>query len=202
VSEHVTEERFTLDGRTYNYFPCRKNERCVEIALGLEFVASIEGRRFMEVGNVMRAHNSKYPRNLRLNHFVLDKDEQRKDWLNYKNADVLKWEPNGRLHGLLSISTLEHTGQLREALDRVFSWSVNALVTFPLGYPSDDQTTPVALADWPGIKVSFMMRGHAGPDNWRQVSAQEIQGLAPEEYKWGGKYEATATAIAILRKTG
>jgi hypothetical protein len=197
----TVEKTFVLDGRTYNYFDCRKNERCVEVALGREYISQCNGHRFLEVGNVMRAHNNKYPKGLRLEHLVVDRDEKRPDWINYKNADILTWEPNGKLHGLLSISTLEHTDDPAAAIRRVLDWSVSALITIPLGYPSNDVTTPVALADWGDVKVSFMMRGHAGPENWRQASAFEIRTTRPEDLAWGGKYEATATAIAILRKT-
>jgi hypothetical protein len=194
----VKEEIFKYNGLTYTYWPVRKNERCVEVALGEDFINS-SGGLDLEVGNVMRMHQRSR------DHFVVDLYEEHPDWSNYENQDVLKWSPDRHLNKVLSISTLEHCNDLQTAVQRVLSWAEKVLITIPLGYRPGggprQHSTEVALMQYgTDVEVDFMARWHAGPYNWLQISRDDVEKADSKALRWGGYYYQTATAIAIIRK--
>lgn len=96
---------FVFDGRSYPYLYhfCNKtwkNERGVEIPIFRELLLEHEGKRVLEVGNVLSHYFPIY-------HDVVDKYEVAPG---VTNQDIVGFVPLERYDLILSISTLEHVG--------------------------------------------------------------------------------------------
>lgn len=96
---------FAFDGRSYPYLYhfCNKtwkNERGVEIPIFRELLLEYEGKRVLEVGNVLSHY---FP----IHHDVVDKYEVAPGVI---NQDIVEFIPAHRYDLILSISTLEHVG--------------------------------------------------------------------------------------------
>ena len=105
LTRSVREKTFQFDGRTheYLYHPYNrtwKNERGVEIPIFRELLLRHEGRRVLEVGNVLSHYFS-------IQHEVVDKYEVSPGVL---NQDILEFVPQRPYDLIVSISTLEHVG--------------------------------------------------------------------------------------------
>ncbi|MDH4153678.1 MAG: class I SAM-dependent methyltransferase [Nitrospira sp.] len=105
LTRSVREKTFQFDGRTheYLYHPYNrtwKNERGVEIPIFRELLLRHEGRRVLEVGNVLSHY---FP----VQHEVVDKYEVSPGVL---NQDILEFVPQRPYDLIVSISTLEHVG--------------------------------------------------------------------------------------------
>lgn len=96
---------FTFFGRQHPYF-CHwynatfDNERSVEIPLARYFLRQAEGKRVLEVGNVLSHYGSTY-------HDILDKYEKASGIF---HADVVDYRPTSPYDLIVSVSTLEHVG--------------------------------------------------------------------------------------------
>lgn len=96
---------FTFNGRSYPYLYhfCNKtwkNERGVEIPIFRELLLEHDGKRILEVGNVLSHY-------FQIHHDVVDKYEVAP---NVINQDIVEFAPPERYDLILSISTLEHVG--------------------------------------------------------------------------------------------
>lgn len=96
---------FVFQGRNFNYLhhiynTTWRNERAVEVPIIWEIVMLHQGRRILEVGNVL-------PHYYAVNHAVLDKYERAHGVV---NQDVLEHSPSAPYDLIVSISTLEHIG--------------------------------------------------------------------------------------------
>ena len=192
----MDDQKFLLNGRTHNYAPQRKDERCVEVSLGIDFMARAP-KPLLEVGNVMVHHTKE------TSHTVIDLHEKNPRQKNLLNEDLLKWVPDKQYASVLCLSTVEHCNDPLTGIERLLSWADNALITIPLGYKrgTPQATTPIALdVGEAGISVSFMSRGHNGPANWKQRSWEEICADAEDGWHWHGKFHMSAEAICIIRK--
>lgn len=131
---------FTFQGKTYNYFyhwynVTWTNERAVEIPIAREIVRKYQGERILEVGNVLSHYFS-------VNHDILDKYEKGEDVI---NQDIVDFQPRGKYHLIIGISTLEHIGWDEtpreprkillaiENLKRCLAPGGEIVVTLPLG---------------------------------------------------------------------
>lgn len=194
-----TERTFLLDGRTYPYWRTRQNERCVEVALGIDFLQS--SSHPLEIGNVLRSHQPSR------RHLVIDLHEKHPGWKSYLNEDVLTWQPAAEHDRVLSISTLEHCDDPVRAIERITSWAPEILITFPLGYNCRDNmpTTELAFMQHPGLRAAYMAREPVVPTglkNWRQVERDFLQSLDPRKLLWNQHpkpYHQSAVAICIPR---
>jgi hypothetical protein len=120
----------------YPYNATWRNERAVEIAIALDFLSEMHGKKILEVGNVTSYYQP-------IQHIVLDKYEKHPGVL---NADFVNYQPAELFDAFLSISTFEHIGwdetprdphKVKEALAHLYKLvrsPENVLVTFPLGY--------------------------------------------------------------------
>lgn len=133
---------FVFDGRSYRYLYhfCNKtwkNERGVEIPIFRELLLEHDGKRVLEVGNVLSHY---FP----IHHDVVDKYEVAPGVI---NQDIVEFVPPERYDLILSISTLEHVGwdetprepeKLLQAIEhlrnRCLAPGGQIIASLPLGY--------------------------------------------------------------------
>lgn len=157
-------ERYPLLRRLYGL--TWTTERAVEIPVARRVLAQFEGRRVLEVGNVMSHYGP-------VSHEVVDKYERAPG---VRNADVLDLPASGGYDLVLSISTLEHVGRDEEPPDparaiaalehcrRMVAPGGLFFATVPVGYNPDLDR---ALADG-GHELRAMRRRP-----WREVEPAE-----------------------------
>ncbi len=100
-----SEYTFVFRGTTFTYFYHEYNttwatERAVEIPIVMSIVNGYEGKRILEVGNVLSHY---FP----VKHDIVDKYEQAPGVI---NEDVVDYKPSEKYDLIVSISTLEHVG--------------------------------------------------------------------------------------------
>lgn len=134
-------QTFRFLGKTYHNFLHRynrtwRNERAIEVPIITDLVDQFQGRRILEVGNVLSHY-------LPITHTVLDKYESGAGLI---NADVVDYVPESPFDLIVSISTLEHVGfdeqpqnpdKIGRALQHLTSLLVpggRLVVTLPIGY--------------------------------------------------------------------
>ena len=105
LTRRVRTKTFRFDGREYEYLyhPYNrtwKNERGVEIPIFRELLLKHEGKRVLEVGNVLSHY---FP----IHHEVIDKYEVSSGVI---NQDIVEFVPQDKYDLIISISTLEHVG--------------------------------------------------------------------------------------------
>ena len=132
---------FELGGRRYPYFyhlanATFRSERCVELPIARAYCARFNGRRILEVGNVLN-HYRPFP------HDVVDKYETADQ---VYNEDVVDYKPPEPYDLIVSVSTLEHVGwdetprepyKVKKAVMHLASLLAaggTLVVTMPLGY--------------------------------------------------------------------
>lgn len=101
----VRTKTFRFDGREYEYLyhPYNrtwKNERGVEIPIFRELLLQHQGKRVLEVGNVLSHY---FP----IQHDIVDKYEVSPGVI---NKDIVEYVPPQKYDLIVSISTLEHVG--------------------------------------------------------------------------------------------
>lgn len=142
LTRSVRAKMFQFDGREYEYLyhPYNrtwKNERGVEIPIFRELLLKYEGKRVLEVGNVLSHY---FP----VHHEVIDKYEVAPGVI---NQDIVEFVPQDKYDLILSISTLEHVGwdeqpqkpgKLLQAIDHLRSTclapSGRFVASLPIGY--------------------------------------------------------------------
>ncbi|MCC6627525.1 MAG: hypothetical protein IT340_09005 [Chloroflexi bacterium] len=177
----VTRSRraFTYGGRRYRYFfhaynSTWKTERAVEVPIAREFLRHGQGRRVLEIGNVLSHYG-------RVTHDIVDKYERAPG---VRNIDIVDYAVAGGYALIVSISTLEHVGwdetprdsdKLPRAMARVRALLAPggvALLTLPLAY------NPAMDAMLRDGRLSFEHRGclqRISADNrWAEVAWSEI----------------------------
>lgn len=186
------QNKFKFKGKEYEYLDMspnqtRVNERRVELPLGQEFIEEVRDGVVLEVGNVL-AH---YKDVNYYNHDVLDLYEKVPWCPDIINKDILTWKPSKKYDAVISISTLEHTGNPLKAIERILSWKPKRVfITLPVGVDGVEKV----IAEHPE-KISFMRR--INEDNqWEEISHEKIASLFPIEYN---KPFPFANAIVIFR---
>ena len=163
-------QKFPYEIHPYN--ATWRNERAVEIAIALDFLAKMKGKRLLEVGNVTSYYQQ-------IQHQVLDKYEKSPNVL---NADFLTYQPAKPFEAFLSISTFEHIGwdeeprdpnKVKTAFDHIHNLVTapeNVLLTFPLGYQPvlDDMALAGTL---PFQHSACLVR--KSPWSWEETSPSE-----------------------------
>lgn len=142
LTRFVRTKTFHFDGKTYEYLyhsynKTWKNERGVEIPIFRELLLKHEGKRVLEVGNVLSHY---FP----IHHDVVDKYEVSSDVI---NRDIVEFFPQHAYDLIVSISTLEHVGwdeqprepaKLLQAIDHLrFACLVPSgklVASLPIGY--------------------------------------------------------------------
>jgi hypothetical protein len=134
--------KFELQGQTYYYFYAFKynrtwkTERSIEIPIIREIIRLYQGKRILELGNVLSHY---FP----IQHDVLDKYEKTNGII---NQDVVDFKPANNYDLIVSISTLEHVGwdetprkpdkivHAIRNLKSLLNYEGEMVVTMPLGY--------------------------------------------------------------------
>ncbi len=96
---------FTFQGKTYRYFhhmynTTWRNERAVEVPIVWKIVKNYQGKKILEVGNVLSHYFA-------VNYDILDKYEKGEKVI---NQDVVSFQSSKKYDLIVSISTLEHVG--------------------------------------------------------------------------------------------
>lgn len=135
---------FYFQGEAYHYFfhwynHTWKNERAIEVPIILKEIQYDNGKRILEVGNVLSHYIPCY-------HNIIDKYEKADDII---NQDVVDFHPQTKYDLIVSISTLEHVGwdewpkeQMKSlrALDNLKSLLTDGgklIFTLPFGYNTE-----------------------------------------------------------------
>lgn len=188
---------FEFNGRTYTYerrlYPNRpwRNERSVELALGISFLQERAGTRVLEVGDVLSQYCD-------IPHERLDKYDPSPGVI---REDIVDFKPDRPYDSIISISTLEHVGwdetprdpekglRAYKVLRSLLVPGGSMLLTCPLGHnPRLDEMIHEGLLDFPVQR--FMLR--ISKDNrWREADASEVRGA-----QYGSPYR-NANAIFI-----
>jgi SAM-dependent methyltransferase len=138
----VRTKTFRFDGREYEYLyhPYNrtwKNERGVEIPIFRELLLQHQGKRVLEVGNVLSHY---FP----IQHDIVDKYEVSPGVI---NKDIVEFAPQQKYDLIVSISTLEHVGwdeqpqepaKLLQAIEHIRNRCLapggQIVVSLPVGY--------------------------------------------------------------------
>jgi hypothetical protein len=169
---------FTLGGQTYPYYlhPYNRawmNERSVELAIALDFLRAMAGRRILEVGNVTRHYFD-------VTHDVVDKYER---FPGVINEDVVDYQADP-YDGILSISTLEHVGwdeQPREPekvvaaftnLRSLLAPGATMVVTFPLGY--NQKLDELIVSQHLQFSTQGFLKRVPGPNRWIEIPMADV----------------------------
>ena len=170
---------FKFRGESYQYFLSPYNftwehERIVEVPIILKLVKDNQGKKILEIGNVLPHYAS-------FNHEVVDKYEKGR---NVINQDIVDFNPQYKYDLIISISTFEHIGFDESPKDptRVLAAFRNvtnilapggkAVITLPLGYnPELDKILN-------GGKVSFVeqyyMKRVSRLNSWIEVNRDAV----------------------------
>ena len=201
-------QSFVFNGKAYRYF-CHRfnhafmNERTVEIPIASRLLNEFQGRRILEVGNVLRHY-------LDSAHLVVDKYERAPGVI---NIDICDYEPAERFDLVVSLSTFEHIGfdegryaQAGPAVKVTASGALAAiektrkllapggvfLLTFPLGYnPGLDAEV---AADDLGMSEIFFLKRISQSNLWQQVEFEEFRGI-----QYGKPFYPGANGLVIAR---
>jgi glycogen synthase len=174
---------FSFEGRRYRYFLHRynstwRNERAVEIPIVHDVVQQYQGKRILEVGNVL-AHY--FP----ATHDRLDKYEAAPGVI---NQDVVDFRPDRRYDLIVSISTLEHVGWDEEprepdkplralsALRGLLAPGGRLLFTLPLAY--NPHLDGLFWAGRLGLSRQCYLKRISTDNRWRQVEEGEVRSAA------------------------
>ena len=169
---------FVLDGDEYRYFvhpynATWRNERAVEIPIVRRILERSDGRRVLEIGNVLGHY-------FRERNEVVDKYEPGPHVV---NLDILEFRPEQPYDLIVSISTLEHVGFDEEVRDpgkiplavahirSLLAPGGRAIVTLPLGYnPAMDELLRRGALGLDGANALLRV----GDREWRQVALSEL----------------------------
>lgn len=86
------------------------SERCVEISIGFDFLASLPSKiRILEVGNVLSHYENTLSEYIKIrNRKIIDKFESE---LGVEQWDLMDMSSSEQYDAIISISTVEHIGQ-------------------------------------------------------------------------------------------
>jgi hypothetical protein len=167
-------------GKTYRYFDTIKTwhgERAVEIPIVMEMVRKYQGKKILEIGNVLSHH-------VKFEHDILDKYEIAKGVI---NEDVVAFKSEKKYDLIVSISTLEHVGwdekprddlKILRALENlktlISSRGGTVIITLPLGYNCVmDQLLKAGIIHF--SKQYNLVRISKG-NEWKETSWEDVQG--------------------------
>lgn len=193
---------FVFQGNVYSYF-CHqynnswKNERIVEIPIIWNMVKEYEGKRILEVGNVLSNY---FP----VSHDILDKYDRAEGVI---NQDVVDFKPSMKYDLIVSISTLEHVGWDEEpkddnkilcAIENLKSCLASKgkmVVTLPLGHnPVLDKLLKEGKI--PFTEFYYLRRNPA--DEWNEVDWKDIIDI---KYDYKPYPAARGLVIGIVNKS-
>jgi hypothetical protein len=194
-------QSFTMGGTRYHHFyhlynTTYRKERAIEVAIAVDFLAGLRGKRVLEVGNVLSHYGS-------FHHDVVDKYEQGDGVI---NEDIVDYRPSKLYDGILSVSTLEHVGwdeipkdskKIGLALKNMMGLLApqgTMLVTVPLGHnPHLDE---MVTGDRLNADEVFYLKRVSADNGWEDVKLAVVVGS-----QYGHPYQnANALCVAYWRR--
>lgn len=186
---------FSFNGKNYHYFhsiisKTWDSERAVEVPIAMDFIKKYEGKRILEVGNVL----SNY---YHFKHDIVDKYEVGEGII---NEDIVNFHSPERYDLIISVSTLEHVGwdenprdstkilHAIQNLKQLAKPSGTIVVTLPLGYNSN-MDTMLRDRTLQFTEQYYLLR--TTKSSWKQASWEDVQGI-----KYGDPFPA-ANALVI-----
>ena len=180
---------FTFQNKQYNYFyhlynsTCL-NERAVEIPIVWKIAQDYQGKRILEVGNVL-SHYFNFP------HDIIDKYEK---FSGVMNQDIVDFQPKEKYDLIVSISTLEHVDEILPAiqnLEKCLAPGGKIVITMPLGYNSQVDN----LLNEGKIKFTEQYFLQKFSDfEWKEVNQSEVRGIKYDI----SRYSALGLVIGII----
>ena len=180
LSHSLSADTFKFNGNGYSYCCSLFNftfrtERAVEIPIALDYVERFEGKRIIEVGNVLN-HYRKFE------HDVVDKYEKVPGVI---NQDIAEYRPSKKYDLIVSISTIEHIGFDEEPKDKakvvlalermsdLLADNGTIIITFPWGY----NTGLDAMLIDGRLKFdnTYYLKRISKNNKWRQTGLDEIR---------------------------
>ena len=201
---------FTFQGRTHHYFyhpynTTWKNERAVEVPIILEKIQAHQGRRILEVGNVL----SNY---VQFQHDIVDKYDKTTGVI---NQDVVDFQPlseneKDKYDLIVSISTMEHVGwdetprdpkKIPLALENLTTNCLapggEIVVTLPIGYNTYLDKLLKEDKIFIGFTEQYYLKRISDDNKWIQVGGGEIR-----KAKYGTPFPyANMLVIGIIKRT-
>jgi len=181
----MVDRTFVLDDEVFSYFyhthGSWANERCVEVAVGLNFLKRYNPVDVLEVGNVIGMYQG-------VKHDVLDLYDTS---IGVINEDVVSFDNSKKYKLIFSLSTLEHVGfdetpsKMLCSPDKPVKAVCNLkhlltddgllLVTMPLGYRVglDDQIFGNVF----GFDDCFFMRRISWSNRWVEIPQGDAVGI-------------------------
>ena len=169
---------FILNGKSYNYFyhwlGTFSNERCIEVPIIWDEVKQYNGKKVLEVGNVLSNYFS-------TNHDVVDKYEKAYGVI---NQDIVDFHPIKKYDLIVSISTLEHVGweeipkeplKILSAIDNMMDLlepQGKIVVTLPFGY--NPEIIKLIKDGKIHFTQKFCMKRISSDNKWAEVKYEDI----------------------------
>jgi len=192
-------ESFLFQGKRYNYFyrnynTTWNNERTVEVPIIYEFIKTFQGKRILEVGNVISHY---FP----VAHDIVDKYEVAEGVI---NQDIVDFHASIPYDLIVSISTLEHVGWDEERKDatktlqaientkRYLSAGGKIVLTFPVGYNRDLDV--ILMRSQIHFTECYFMKRVSMDNRWLQVEWRDVQ-----DAKYGDPFpEGNVIIIGVI----
>lgn len=191
---------FKFNGKKYNYFYHRNwitwnNERSVEVPIIWKIVKRYEGKKILEVGNVL------------MNFFVIERDIVDKYEIasGVINEDIVDYNPSKEYDIIISISTLEHVGwdeepkeplkiyRAIENLKRLVVSGGKIIFTLPKGHSSF--LDKLIMEDKIPYTKKFFLKRVSKNNRWKQVSQKKISKV---KYGTFARWSASAVIIGYI----
>ena len=171
---------FMFQGKTYNYFHdiinnTWSNERSVEIPIVMEVVNKNEGKKILEVGNVLSNYFS-------IPHDRVDKYEVDERVI---NQDIVDYKSDEKYDLIVSISTLEHVGwdetprddtKIPRAIENLKSLVKPGgliVITLPLGY--NEALNKLFKEGTIRFPKQHYLKRMSKANEWKEVSWQDVE---------------------------
>lgn len=170
---------FTFQGATYRYFLSPHNftwehERIIEVPIIWKMVKENDGKKILEVGNVLSHYMS-------VKHDIVDKYEKAHGVI---NKDIIDFQSNSQYDLIVSISTFEHIGddevppdstKILDAIGNVKNLMAPggmAVITFALGYnPGLDRLLSEGMVIF---SDKYCMRRASRLNTWVEVNFDAV----------------------------
>jgi len=170
---------FKLNNQTYKYYYAIYNttflkERAVEIPIIMKYVKEYEGKRILEIGNVL-SHYENFV------HEIVDKYEKAEE---VNNTDIIEYKPEQKYDLVVSISTFEHIGwdetpkvddKVLVALNRLKSFmnpGGKAVLTLPLGH--NHYFEKILKDKLFNFNESYFLKRISKDNQWVQIEYKDI----------------------------
>ena len=210
------QNKFIYQGEEYEYFdhPHHEtwtNERRIEVPIAYRYMKKFEGKKILEVGNVMQYY---YKQGIIFPEWdVVDKYEHVSDH-NLINEDIMTFKPKEQYDMIFSVSTMEHVGfdheneykkehgdyrkgveATKRLQDECLKDGGSMMVTIPWAY---NAAYYLAIFDGELRFKSAVMKRMTSDNRWQQI--ESLEQVADVRYNYPF-YAANAVIFSYYEKT-